>query len=151
MVDIGYHEQIEGGVYGRANPATDSNPIARAQLQEASAQRQRERTTVSGYVPPSYVQQGTGALPTIGWTAQAPDRPVFPPYTPSGRIPDWNADGIPSAGGSYDMTIAVGGAFAPNRLNRAPIGGSTFDGWDGVPPNPNAPTTDVGGTIDLEW
>jgi hypothetical protein len=150
MVDIGYFEQVEGGTYGRANPTTDSSPESRAQLQEASAARQRERTTTPGFIPHSYEHLGGGNVATIGWTAQSPQGPVFPPYSTEhiGRIPDWNADGIPSAGGNYDMTQVV--AYGDyNPLNRAPIGDAVMQ-YDDTP-NPNAPTTDVSGQIDLEW
>jgi hypothetical protein len=148
VADIGYFEQIEGGVYGTANPATDPSPEDRYALQAASAALAQSLTTVPGYVPPSYERQGTGALPTVGWTCQNPNGPVFPPYTPTGRTPDWNAEGNPAAGGSYDMTSPV--AYGDyNPLNRAPLGEGVLQ-YDDTP-NPNSPPNDISGSGDLEW
>lgn len=119
-------------------------------------------TTRPGYVPSSYSGPGApewanqaggpSSLPIIGWTCQNSTGPAFLPYdtTHIGRIPDWEANGIPATGGQYDMNQTVG-SMAPNVLNQGPIGDSLFDGWEGQPPNPNAPNTDVSGTIDLEW
>lgn len=152
MPDIGYYEQVEGGIFGTSNPATDSNPEARAALQAEYAQMQQQRTTVPGYVPQSYEKLGGGNVPTIGWTAQGPaTAPVFPPYSSEdiGRVPDWNADGIPNTGGNYDMTFPV--AYGDyNPLNRAPIGDGLLQ-YDDTQTDPNFLPQDQGGTIDLEW
>lgn len=151
VVDIGYFEQIEGGVYGTANPATDSSPESRAALQEANAQLMRSFTTAPGYVPLSYQRLGGGNVPVIGWTCQNGNgSSPFPPYDPDvGHIPDWNADGIPNTGGSYDMTFPV--AYGDyNPLNRAPLGDGLLQ-YDDTPTDPNFLPQDQGGTIDLEW
>jgi hypothetical protein len=102
-------------------------------------------------VPWSYERLGGGNVATPGWTAQSGTGSPFPPYSSEhiGRIPDWDSDANPGAG-AYDMNQAWG-SEAPNPLNRAPLGGDVLDGAMGVPPNPSAPTTDVGGTIDLEY
>lgn len=104
-------------------------------------------------VPQSYLRQGTGSLPRIGWTVQnSPNVPVFREFVASGVIPDWSGDGSSTGGGRYDQTPAV--AYGDyNPLNRAPLGDSVLDGMDGEPDDPNKPTEDVGGSTgdSLEW
>jgi hypothetical protein len=159
--ELGYHEPVPG-IYGTANPATDSDPVSRAALQEATAAQMRTFTTKPGYVPPSYqgdaigptyTQLGNGALPRIGWTCQKDaGTPVFAPYDGShiGRIPDWTSDANAIGAGSDDMNEVFTGAFPPNRLGVAPVGDGLLQ-FDDQRTNPNAPTTDVSGTIDLEY
>ena len=151
MADIGYYEQIEGGVFGTANPATDSSPESRAALQEASVQLQARQTQTPGYVPPSYAHQALGVLPKVGWTCQnSGGAPPFEAWQePVGRIPDWTSDPNPIGAGAYDMNQAVG-SMPPNPLNRAPIGDGLLQ-FDDTQTNPNAPTTDVGCAGDLEY
>lgn len=146
MVDIGYREPVPG-IYGTANPATDSSPESRAALQEATAQQMFLLTQNPDYVPQSYQRLGLGALPKVGWTAQKDANvPVFPPYTPTGRTPDWTGD-VSNGGGAYDQGPVMTGQPA-NRLNRAPVG----EEWsDGTPPNPAQPTTIVSSPGDREW
>ena len=151
MAELGYFEPIPG-IYGTANPATDSNPEARAALQEQYALMQQERTGTAGYIPPTYLHQGApGNLPVIGWTAQNAENPQpFHPYSNKniGRTPDWDGDPNPIAAGAYDQNEAV--RFTPvNPLNRAPIG--ELDPLPIDQPNPNFLPQDQGGTIDLEW
>lgn len=69
-----------------------------------------------------------------------------------GGIPDWTSDANSAAGGRWDQTQVVAYGDS-NPLNRAPIGTNDGDFFQymGVPPNPNAPVTDVSGTIGLEW
>lgn len=162
MSEIGYHEPVPG-IYGTANPATDSDPVSRAALQEATAAQMRTFTTQPGYVPPSYqgpdpigpswFELGNGDLPKIGWTAQKDtNTPVFVPYSTNGigRIPDWNADFNPIGAGAEDQNEVFTGAFPPNRLGVAPIGDGLLQ-YDDQRTNPNVPTQDISGTIDLEY
>jgi hypothetical protein len=151
MAELGYHEPIPG-IYGTANPATDSDPIARARLQEATLQAQIACASAPGAVPWSYERLGGGNVARIGWTAQnGAQTTVFPPYNPDvGTTPDWTGDPNAIGAGAYDMNQVMTGQPV-DRLNRGPIGDAVFDGMMGVPPNPNAPDTDVSGTIDLEW
>lgn len=160
MSELGYYEPIPG-IYGTANPETDSNPIERAALQEAALQLMILRAEQPGYVPQTYQgnpgvgpsnQQMGGPTnqPIIGWTCQNSTGPAFvEPYTAEdmGRIPDWTGDPNSIGAGRYDQNEVLGGAFAPDRLNVGPIGDSVFGGWEGEPPNPNAPTTDVSGQM----
>jgi hypothetical protein len=147
MADIGYH-QPRPGIYGTANPATDSSPESRAALQERYAALATAAASAPGAVPWSYERLGGGNVAKIGWTAQSGTGSPFPPYTAeyTGRVPDWEDDGNSVAAGRYDQNQAWGPDHNP--LNRAPIGGEWIPNDE---PNPNAPTTDVSGTIDLEW
>lgn len=165
MTDIGYHEPIPG-IYGTANPATDSNPASRAALQEATIQAQIARAEQPGYVPPNYTGPasvgpswnqtgGPANLPKIGWTCQnggGSSAFVEEPWTAvdMGHIPIWDTDPNPAAAGAYDMNPVTTGAFAYDRNNRAPIGDGLLQ-YDDTPTNPNAPTTDVSGSVDLEY
>jgi len=83
MAELGYHEPIPG-IYGTPNPATSSNPVSRAALQEAAVmanQQIKEAAITAGlYVPPGLgyganapewaTQPGGGNTPKIGWTVQ---------------------------------------------------------------------------------
>lgn len=162
MSELGYGELIPG-IYGTPNPATDPDPVSRAALQEATIQAQIRRAGQPGYVPPGYrgpdaigptwnQTGGPANLPTPGWTAQSGVGSPFPHYdtTNIGRIPDWEMDPNPVGAGNYDANPVVGGAFAFSRDNRAPIGDGLMQ-WDDQNLNPNAPTTDVSGQIDLEY
>lgn len=156
MAELGYHEPIPG-IYGTANPATDSSPEQRAALQNRFAQQAILMAGGPGYVPPnmgygadapewSTLPGGPTHLPVIGWTAQnAGNTPAFYPTTAedTGMVPDWTSDPNPAAAGSYDMNVTVS-PYPPNSLNRAPIGlnDGDFFQYMGVPGNPNAPTTD---------
>jgi hypothetical protein len=148
-VDIGYFEPTPG-IYGTAFEATDSDPIKRAALQEASAALARSFTTVPGYVPPNYAgRPGTGALPKVGWTCQNATEPVFPPYTPTKFTPDWTGDPNGIGAGQFDMN-QVFGDMAVNPLNRAPIGEMDYIPTD--QPNPNTSSQFSQGSIgDLEY
>lgn len=180
MSELGYHAPVPG-IYGTPNPPyptiggvgapipNDSTPELRAELQERYAAMARERASAPGYIPPSYVRQGGGNLPVIGWTAQNGTGPPFPSFLPPGaalpvypviggistatepsigKIPDWTGDPNPIAGGSYDMNQAVA-AYPVNPLNMAPVG--ELDPLPIDQPNPNFLPQDQGGTIDLEW
>lgn len=158
-MSLGYHEQIEGGRHGTSNPPipsignigaylpTDSDPASRAALQEAAAAQMALLTTTPGYTPPTYVHQGMGALPKVGWTVQKnAGEPVFPPYTPTSHIPDWTGD-VSNGGGAYDQGPVMTGQPV-NPLNRAPMG----EEWsDSTPPNPNQPKSIVSSPGDREW
>jgi hypothetical protein len=158
MSDLGYHEQIEGGIYGTPNPTTDSSPEDRAAFQEAAVQQQILLATVPGVVPQSYQgaveagpsnQQvgGPSNLPIIGWTAQAnSNEPVFQPYSADhmGRIPDWTGDPNPIGAGAYDMNEVLTG-LPVDPLNRAPLGDAVMQFDD--TPNPNTVPQDDGGQI----
>jgi hypothetical protein len=154
MSEMGYYELLPDVQYGTPNPATDSDPIKRAELQEKYAQMQFELTTVPGYVPPSYAHQAGGALAKVGWTAQnGVNTPVFPEYTPTGHIPDWTGDPNSISAGRYDQN-PVWSEIARNELNRAPIGGAWNDGYSSSEDqNPNsAPfSTDSNLGIDFEY
>jgi len=157
--ELGYFEPVPG-IYGTANPATDSSPASRAALQEAAFmtnQRIKEGIVTDGYVPPGLgysspadmwpdTPGGPGTIARIGWTAQnAGTTPAFYPYSTEdiGTVPDWTSDPNPAAAGSYDMNATVA-PYPVDTLNRAPIGQNDGDffGAMGVPPNPNAVTTD---------
>lgn len=158
MSDVGSYGELQPGViYGTGNEQSESDPIRRAALQEAVTQQMIARAGEPGYVPQSYQgnpqagpsnQQlgGPGNLPIIGWTAQNATGPAFrEPYTADGmgHIPDWTGDPNSIAAGRYDMNEVWTGEPV-NPLNRAPIGGAVLE-YPGET-NPNAPTTDVGGT-----
>jgi hypothetical protein len=151
--DIGYYQQIQGGIFGQPDGG-NSDPVSRAALQEAAAQANILCAETAGSVPQCYERLGTGNPATIGWTAQKDTGAAFPPYTAqdTGFTPDWTADANPVGAGAYDMNPAV--VAAPyTALNQAPIGEAFFDGAMGVPPNPNVPAYDVGGSAgdDLEY
>lgn len=149
MAELGYYAQVEGGVFGQPDGG-NSDPVTRAELQEASAVLSRSFTTQPGYVPACYVQMAAGNPPIIGWTVQKDAGSPFRPYTPTGHIPDWTSDVNPIGAGSFDMNQEVSGSFGFDPANRAPIGGAVLE--YGEDPNANKPTTDVGGTIgDLEY
>lgn len=168
MSELGYHEPVPG-IYGTPNPATSSNPVSRAALQNAAVmlnQQIKERIMTTTYVPPGlgyganadeWATQpaGPGTMARIGWTAQnAGNTPAFYPYSTEGigMVPDWTSDPNPAAAGSYDMNVVVS-PYPPNALNRAPSGTNDGDFFQamGVAPNPNTPTTDVSAVGDLEW
>ena len=148
--ELGYYEPVPG-IYGTANPATDSSPESRAALQEAVAQAQFLQNQKPGYVPPGLgygapapmwpTTPGGGNPPVIGWTVQnAAGRPAFGSYDPHvGTTPDWTSDPNPAAAGSYDMNVTVS-PYPRNDLNCAPLG--TNDGdffqYGGVPDPPGA-------------
>lgn len=172
MADIGYHPQIQGGIPGQPDLG-GADPVRQAELQEASMQanlRIKEELVLNpgggGYIPPGLGRSAPGPqwasqpggpenTPIIGWTAQQSSGPAFiEPYvaTGMGEIPDWTSDANSAGAGTYDQTPVV--AYGDyNPLNRAPIGDNDGDffGAMGVPPDPNAPTTDVNGSTDLEW
>jgi hypothetical protein len=156
-------------LYDGATSDFGGDPLSRAALQEAVAQQQITMAGAGQMIPQCYFQQGgsnplgetpvgavQGNLPKVGWTCQKDaETPVFGPYAPTGVTPDWtDNEGNALGAGAYDQNQVVGGAFAPNRLNRGPIGATFFDSIDpNDRPNPNAPTTDVSGSggDDLEW
>jgi hypothetical protein len=155
--ELGYYAQIEGGIFGQPDGTDD--PVSRAKLQEAATQANIR--LAAGAVPASYTGHtggpgnaqlgGPSSLPIIGWTAQNSTGPAFhTPYVPDhmGSVPDWNDDPNGIGAGAYDWNPSVG-SMAPNPLGRAPIGGGLLQYDDR--PNPNAPTTDVSGSGDLEW
>lgn len=155
-IGIGTYYPVPG-IYGTANPATDSDPISRAELQEQSfmAAQAIKESLVGHYVPQSYLRPGHGVLPIVGWTVQNSVRAIpFPPYTAEGvgQIPDWTGDANPLAGGSYDQTQVV--AYGDyNPLNQGPIGTPFWDapGAD-LPSDPNTVAMYAqGGLGDLEW
>lgn len=151
MAELGYYEQIQGGIFGQPDGG-GSDPVSRAALQEASAALERTFTTKPGYVPPNYAgpHVGGGSLPIVGWTAQNSTGPAFHPYDPNvGTTPDWNNDPNPIGAGSYDMTPLVSGGWAFDRNSVAPRGADS----GGIIPNPdpNFLPQDQGGTGDLEW
>lgn len=166
-MDIGYHPQIQGGIYGQPDLG-DADPARQAALQELAMQanlRVKEGLVLSdaGYVPPGtgygpsapeWATQAGGPanLPKVGWTAQNSTGSPFGPYDDSeiGGIPDWTSDANSAGGGRWDQTSPI--AYGDyNPLNQAPLGDAIFDGYMGVETNPNAPTTDVSGSVDLEW
>lgn len=155
MGELGYYEQIEGGVYGTPDPG---DPVTRAALQEDNAALNRSLLQV----PPSYEgnpgigpsnQQAGGPsnLPIVGWTCQNSTGPAFvEPYTAEGmgHIPDWDGEGNPVAGGAYDQNPVVSyGDYNP--LNQAPLGGAVLE--YSAEDDPSFFPEDQGGTIDLEW
>lgn len=162
MAELGYGELEPGVIYGKGNELSESDPVARAALQEAATQQMIARAGQPGYVPLSYQGQpgagpsnqqmgGPSNLPIIGWTAQNATGPAFRPYEAEhiGHIPDWTGDPNPVGAGQYDMNEVRSGEPI-NPLNRAPIGGAVLE-YPGET-NPNAPTTDVGGTVNpLEY
>ena len=129
MSDLGYHQQIQGGIFGRPNPATDSDPVSRAALQAKFAAMATVAASAPGAVPPSYEHLGGGNVARVGWTAQKPAQSVFPPYTAAdtGRIPDWEDDANSTAGGRYDQNQAWGDGRGFDPSNRAPVGGTGLD------------------------
>ena len=161
MAELGYGELIPG-IYGTPNPATDSDPVSRAALQEATIQAQIRRAAEPGYVPPTYAGPasvgplnaqvgGPGNLPKIGWTAQngngsSPfvEQPGEWTAEDMGRIPQWETDRSPDGAGDYDMGGVYTGAFPPNPLGVAPIGDGLLQYEDVL--NPNRPPNDVGGS-----
>jgi hypothetical protein len=161
MSELGYGEPVPG-IYGTPAPGTDPDPVSRAKLQQATIDAQIARAHQPGYVPPGYRgpdaigptwnQTGGGNQPTPGWTAQNGKGSPFPPYDGSkiGHIPNWEVDRTPGGAGDYDQNEVFTGSFPPNRLGRAPIGDGLLQ-YDDTPTNPNAPTTDVGGSVDLEY
>lgn len=145
---LSYYQQSQGGIYGNPDGG-GSDPVTTAALQEKYAMMNMAYTQNTDYVPPSYVHAGSGNPATIGWTVQNQrgGSVPFPYYNPNvGTTPDWTNDANPIGAGSYDMNPVVT-SFAPNRLNRGPIGDGFFQGMDGQPPDPNHLPQDVGGSI----
>jgi len=147
--------------YGRPDPG---DPVARANLQAEYAKlAQAAVLTSPSYVPPigqsRFIPPGRGTVwnaphdPVVGWTAQhSPNAPVFMPYTPTGKTPDWTSDVNPVGAGPYDANAVVNmGTTDP--LNQAPIGGDVFDGYSNALKNPNFFPEDQGGLIwdDLDY
>ena len=170
---IGYFPQVQGGIFGQPDLG-GADPVRQAALQEAAVQtnlRIKEGLVLSsgggGYVPPAlgypgpsapeWANQpgGPGNVATIGWTAQNGSGSAFPPYSTEniGGVPDWTSDANPAGAGAYDQTQVVAYGDEANTLNQAPIGNNDGDFFQylGVPPNPNAPNTDVSGSVTLEW
>ena len=147
MSDIGYYQQIEGGINGNPDGPDLAAQVAR---QEATAAQGAALASTPGSVPRCYTHQAQGVLPRIGWTAQSgKNETVFPPYTFVGTTPDWTGDPNGIGAGQYDMNPVVG-SMAPNPLGRAPIGDGLLQFDDR--PNPNTLPQDVGGSIDdLEY
>ena len=125
MAELGYRELYYGGIYGTGTEQSESDPVARAALQQSAfAQNQaiKEAAVAKGvYVPPGtgngpqqpmWADQSGGPsnLPVVGWTAQ---KNVGQPFVEQpgtwtavdmGTVPDWTSDPNPAAAGSYDMT-----------------------------------------------
>jgi hypothetical protein len=125
MGELGYHEPYYGGIYGTGTEASESDPVARAALQQAAFahnQAIKEAAVARGtYVPPGtgngpqqpmWADQSGGPanLPIVGWTAQSHTAQAFVvqpgKWTAAGMgtVPDWTSDPNPAAAGSYDMT-----------------------------------------------
>lgn len=158
MADIGYFEQIRGGIYGTPDPG---DPATRAALQAQYAQMANDAAHRPGAVPPNYAGAGVGSggtwsgpfsLPIVGWTCQNSTGAAFHPYNPNvGTTPDWTNYPGSLGAGQYDMNPVVG--FGPvNSLNRAPAGPGDCEPWGpSVPPDPNHLPQDVDGGGDSEW
>jgi hypothetical protein len=163
MSDLGYHTQIQGGIFGRPDSATSPEQIA--DLQAKYAQMAIDLASAPGHVPECMggsndinwaVQPGGPAnLPKIGWTAQNGSKSAFVEQPGEwtaegmGHIPDWTADNNGLAAGQYDMTPVV--AYGDyNPLNRGPLGDGPMQGAAGVPPNPNVFPED-GGSLNMDY
>lgn len=173
MADIGYFQQIQGGIPGQPDLG-NADPVRQAALQQsvfAQNQAIKEAAVVAGtYVPPGtgnapsapeWASQSGGPanLPIVGWTAQ---KDVGTPFVTEpdewtakdmGRIPDWTSDANSAGGGSYDMTpVRSDGDYNP--LNRGPIGEPFFDAPGAQEPNnPNTSSKYSAGTLGgfSEW
>ena len=170
---LGYHQQIQGGIFGQPDLG-NADPVRQAALQEAAVQQNlllKEAAVTAGvYVPPGtghsqnapqWATQpgGPSNMPVIGWTAQNGTGTAFVEQPGAwtaeemGRIPDWTSDTNALAAGQYDMTpIRSDGDYNP--LNRAPLGEPFYDspGAD-LPDNPNTSSQYSAGTLGgfLEW
>lgn len=157
MSDLGYYQPQAGVHYGTPNPATDSDPVSRAALQDQVTQQQILRASQPGYVPPSYEgnpgvgpsnQQvgGPSNLPIVGWTCQNSKGPAFEPYTAEGmgHTPNWTSDANAIGAGAFDQNqvVAMGDH---NPLNVAPIGDGLLQYEDDLAPDFSR--YDVGGAI----
>ena len=173
MADIGYHQQLQGGIFGQPDLG-NADPRRQAALQEAAVQQNlllKEAAVTAGvYVPPGtgnsqnapeWASQpgGPSNMPVIGWTAQNSTGGAFVEQPGEwtakdmGRIPDWTGDNNALAAGQYDMNqVRSDGDYNP--LNRAPIGAPFYDspGAD-LPNNPNTSSkfSQGSGGGDLDW